>query len=70
MVPSATGLCEGIGRWPKNAGIEEEVLAVPVLSELELGELSEVNSIATRHYTDLFGFANTINRYALPICSA
>lgn len=42
----------------KNAVIEEEVLAVPVLSELELGELSEVNSIATGDYTGLFGFSN------------
>ncbi|KKK16628.1 hypothetical protein ARAM_000538 [Aspergillus rambellii] len=30
--------------FAKNAGVEEEVLAVPILSELELGELSEICS--------------------------
>jgi DNA-directed RNA polymerase len=30
----------------KNDGVEEDVLALPVLSELELGELSEVSEVA------------------------
>lgn len=46
--------------FAKQNGLEEDVLAVPVLSELELGELSQVSITDYQLFFRIFGNANVV----------